>query len=123
MDGKGGPVHFVDFAKSRLDRVASARHDDAFTGRIYVIDGDTFGIGGRRIRVLGMDAPETHPSRCAQETQLGLAATRKLRQVLGSGMVTMSGSGHDQYRRELHQVFVKGVDVADSMIGAGLARS
>jgi endonuclease YncB( thermonuclease family) len=70
-----------------------------------------------------MDAPETHPSRCAQETQLGLAATRKLRQVLGSGMVTMSGSSHDQYRRELHQVFVKGVDVADSMIGAGLARS
>lgn len=93
------------------------------TGRLYVIDGDTFGIGRQHIRILGMDAPETHPSRCAQEAQLGNAATHKLRQLLGSGTVMMSGSGRDQYGRELRLVFVNGVDVAQTMIGAGLARS
>ena len=93
------------------------------TGRLYVIDGDTFGIGGRHIRILGMDAPETHPSRCAQEAQLGNAATAKLSALLASGTVTMSGSGVDRYGRDLRQVFVNGVDVAGVMIGAGLARS
>lgn len=93
------------------------------TGRIYVIDGDTFSLGGRRIRILGIDAPETHPSRCTQEAQLGNAATDKLRALLSSGTITMSGSGHDQYGRELRQVFVNGTDVADVMISAGLARS
>ena len=109
--------------QSSLDRVAYARDDSTITGTIYVIDGDTFSLRGRRIRILGMDAPETHPSRCRQEAQLGSAATDKLRALLSSGTITMSGSGHDQYGRDLRQVFVNGVDVADSMISAGLARS
>jgi len=90
---------------------------------IYVIDGDTFGIGNQRIRIAGMDAPETHPPRCTQEAQLGLAATAKLKELLGSGTVTMSGSAHDKYGRELREVFVNGADIAQTMIGAGLARS
>jgi len=93
------------------------------TGKIYVIDGDTFGIGSERIRIAGMDAPETHPPRCTQEAQLGLAATAKLKELLGSGTVMMSGSGHDKYGRELRQVSVNGVDVAQTMIAAGLASS
>jgi len=101
-----------------LPRTFSARND-----KLYVIDGDTFGIGSEHIRIAGMDAPETHPPRCMQEAQLGLAATAKLKELLGSGTVTMSGSGRDQYGRELRQVFVNGVDVAQTMIGAGLARS
>jgi endonuclease YncB( thermonuclease family) len=58
-----------------------------------------------------------------QEAQLGNAAAAKLEALLESGTVTMSGSGHDQYGRELRQVFVNGVDVAQTMIGAALARS
>lgn len=95
----------------------------AITGKIYVIDGDTFGIGSEHIRILGMDAPETHPPRCAQEAQLGNAATEKLKELLSSGTVTLSGSGHDLYGRELKQVSVDGVDVAQTMIAAGLASS
>jgi hypothetical protein len=104
--------------ESGLPRAFSARND-----RLYVIDGDTFTLGRERIRILGMDAPETHPSRCAQEAQLGNAAAANLEALLESGTVTMSGSGHDQYGRELRQVFVHGVDVAQTMIAAGLARS
>jgi endonuclease YncB( thermonuclease family) len=70
-----------------------------------------------------MDAPEIHPPRCVQEAQLGLAATQKLKELLSSGTVTISGSGRDKYGRELRQVSVNGVDVAQSMIAAGLASS
>ena len=101
-----------------MPRASGARND-----RLYVIDGDTFGIGSERIRILGLDAPETHPSRCTQEAQLGNAATAKLTALLESGTVTMSGSGHDRYGRELRRVFVNGADVAQTMIAAGLARS
>src|SRR3954470_14909477 len=50
--------------------------------QIRVIDGDTFDIGGERVRVAGIDAPETHPSRCANEAALGAAATQKLAALL-----------------------------------------
>ena len=89
---------------------------------MYVIDGDTFSMGGQRIRVAGIDAPETHPPRCIEEARLGLAATQKLRELLGSGTVTMSGTGHDQYGRELRSVQVNGQDVGEAMISGGVAR-
>ncbi|HZU51535.1 MAG TPA: thermonuclease family protein [Sphingomicrobium sp.] len=104
--------------QSGLPRASGARNDG-----IYVIDGDTFEMGGQRIRVAGIDAPETHPPRCMDEAWLGLAATEKLKQLLSSGNVTISGSGHDQYGRDLRQVSVDGVDVAQTMIAAGLASS
>jgi endonuclease YncB( thermonuclease family) len=111
---------------STVSETVRARHPhdgEGWTGPIYVIDGDTFGIGGRHIRIAGIDAPETHPPRCLEEARLGLAATAKLKELLASGTVTMSGSGVDRYGRELRQVFVNGVDVAGVMISAGLARS
>ncbi|HZU51310.1 MAG TPA: thermonuclease family protein, partial [Sphingomicrobium sp.] len=74
-------------------------------------------------RIAGMDAPETHPPRCMREAQLGLAATAKLEQLLESGTVTMGPATRDKYGRELRQVFVNGVDVAQTMIAAGLASS
>lgn len=90
---------------------------------IYVIDGDTFTMGAERIRIAGIDAPETHPPRCMEEARLGLAATQKLRDVLSSGTVTLSGTIHDKYGREVREVRVNGQDVGEAMIGAGLARS
>jgi endonuclease YncB( thermonuclease family) len=44
-------------------------------------------------------------------------------ELLGSGTVAMSRSGHDQYGRELRSVQVGGQDVGEAMIAAGLARS
>jgi endonuclease YncB( thermonuclease family) len=100
-----------------LPRGSAARND------LYVIDGDTVALGRERIRTLGIDAPETHPPRCAREAELGTAATLKLRELLGSGTVTISGTGQDRYGRELRTVRVNGQDVGEAMIGAGLARS
>ena len=103
--------------------LASPTRGEGRNDGIYVIDGDTFSYGGQRFRIAGIDAPEIHPPRCMEEARLGLAATEKLKQLLGSGTVTISGSGHDQYGRELREVRVNGQDVGEAMISAGLARS
>ena len=91
--------------------------------QIYVIDGDTFDLNGERIRVAGIDAPETHPSRCPKEARLGNAATEELAELLRGRPLWISGTKTDRYGRSVRTVRVGGEDVADTMIGAGLARS
>ena len=90
---------------------------------IYVIDGDTFVLNGTRIRVAGIDAPETHPARCPQEAQLGAAATQKLAELLRGRPLWVSGLKTDRFGRAVAVVRVAGEDVADAMIGSGLARN
>ncbi len=89
-----------------------------------VVDGDTFYLGGDKVRIAGIDAPETHPPQCAYEAQLGEAATDKLRALLNSGAVTMTSIDRDRdvYGRLLRNVAVDGADVGEAMIGAGVAR-
>jgi endonuclease YncB( thermonuclease family) len=91
--------------------------------QIRVIDGDTFRVGGETIRVAGIDAPETHPARCPQEAQLGAAATQRLAALLRGGTLWISGEKTDAYGRSVRTVRVNGEDVAEAMIGSGLARS
>ena len=90
---------------------------------VRVIDGDTFDLNGERVRVAGIDAPETHPPRCAQEAQLGVAATQKLAELLRGGTLWISGEKTDRYGRSVRTVRINGEDVADAMIGSGLARN
>src|SRR5687768_10535278 len=40
-------------------------------GTNCVVDGDTLWLGGEKIRVADIDAPETHEPRCAAEQKLG----------------------------------------------------
>jgi endonuclease YncB( thermonuclease family) len=93
-------------------------------GSNCVVDGDTFYLGGEKVRIAGIDAPETHPPRCAEEARLGEAATQQLQALLNSGAVTMTSIDRDRdsYGRRLRNVAVDGADVGEAMIGAGVAR-
>ena len=93
-------------------------------GANCVVDGDTFYFGRDKVRIAGIDAPETHPPRCASEARLGEAATHRLRDLLNSGQVTLSSIDRDEdvYGRKLRNVAVGGADVGAALIGAGLAR-
>ena len=93
-------------------------------GTNCVVDGDTFWIGGEKVRIAGIDAPETHPSRCDYEAQVGNQATEKLHDLLNSGAVTMTSIDRDRdvYGRLLRNVQVNGADVGEAMVSAGVAR-
>ena len=71
-----------------------------------VIDGDTFRYRGERIRLLDIDAPETHPPRCAYERDLGGRATRRLHELLNQGPFALHAGfrDEDRYGRKLRTV-------------------
>ena len=72
-------------------------------GSNCVVDGDTIWLAGQRIRVADIDAPETHPPRCAQEAELGDRATRRLRELLSGGAISLQSIDRDEdvYGRKL----------------------
>ena len=68
-----------------------------------VVDGDTFRLGKRRIRIVGIDTPEVK-AQCAEEARLAEAATVRLQQLLNDGEFEMVGrldEPTDRYGREL----------------------
>ncbi|HET9811972.1 MAG TPA: thermonuclease family protein [Sphingomicrobium sp.] len=110
--------------------------DEAFTrcglgrGHACVIDGDTFKLGTRKVRIIGIDAPETHPPRCDEEAQLGELATAKLQELLNAGpfeMVAPIYRARDRYGRDLRVIRRTLPDgsyesIADEMRESGVAR-
>lgn len=95
-----------------------------------MVDGDTFKLGQRKIRIVGIDAPETHPANCAEEARLGEAATVELMRLLNQGPFDMTGridNARDRYGRDLRVVTRKRPDgttqsIAEDMRASGLAR-
>ena len=94
-------------------------------GTNCVVDGDTFYLNGAKVRIAGIDAPETHDYRCASELELGERAARQLQALLNSGAVTMTGIDRDRdvYGRLLRNVSVNGQDVGEALMSAGVARA
>jgi micrococcal nuclease len=98
-------------------------------GEACVIDGDTFKLGERKIRVVGIDAPEVK-ARCPAEAQAAEAATAELLRLLDLGpfeMVARLDQPSDRWGRELRTVRRMGPDgawvsIADQMRESGHAR-
>lgn len=93
-------------------------------GTNCVVDGDTFWMGGEKIRVADIDAPETHPSRCPEEARLGQAATARLQALLNAGPVTLELADRDtdKYGRKLRVVTRGGRSLGAMLVDEGLAR-
>jgi micrococcal nuclease len=80
-----------------------------------VVDGDTFNVGARRIRVLGIDS-------CESASQAGPVATAQARSLLLGRQVTLTGEAgvdRDRYGRELRYVRLPdGHDFGTVMVAA-----
>jgi len=93
-------------------------------GQASVIDGDTIEIRGSRIRLFGIDAPESAQTchdddgklyRCGQKSALALA------DFIGAKLVSCAPVDTDRYGRTVATCEVGGVDMADWLARAGLA--
>lgn len=91
-------------------------------GRASVIDGDTIEIHGQRIRLEGIDAPESRqtcndakgkPWRC------GKAAAFALADKIGAAIVTCQPHGKDRYKRVLAVCTLSGLDLNGWMVRNG----
>lgn len=92
-------------------------------GRASVIDGDTLEIHGERIRLEGIDAPESRQTcnkhgelwRCGQQAALALS------DWIGVRTVVCIGHGHDRYGRVLARCSVAGIDMQGWLVTNGHA--
>lgn len=99
-------------------------------GTNCVVDGDTFKLGTRSIRLVGIDAPETHRARCEAEAKKGEAATAQLQSLLNQGPFDMTGrldDPQDKYGRDLRSVTRSRPDgtiqsIAGDMLESGTVR-
>jgi hypothetical protein len=95
---------------------------ELIAGRAAVIDGDTLEIHGERIRLFGIDAPESGQTcldargqcyRCGQKAALVLDAR------IGAGVVTCERKGTDRCGRTVALCRVYGEDLGAWMVGLG----
>lgn len=71
-----------------------------------VVDGDSFRLGQRRIRIRDIDAPEREGA-CPAETALAAKSAARLAELLNAGpfvMTAIGGDERDQYGRELRHL-------------------
>lgn len=92
--------------------------------RNCVVDGDTFALNGMRVRIADIDAPETHPPRCAREAALGRQATMRLQMLLNIGAFRLASIDRDtdRYGRKLRLVERDGRSIGQMLVAEGLAR-
>lgn len=111
------------FAFLPLSAVAG-NGDGDFTGRVKVIDADTWDVGAERVRIFGIDAPEmdqTCQDPQGQDWACGVWATEQVRARFGGRRVDCDRLEQDRYGRTVARCFLNGKDVAREIVSAGLA--
>ena len=101
----------------------SSRGGPAITGTAEVIDGDTIEVQRKRIRLEGIDAPESS-QRCIRSGvswDCGREATLQLRTLLAKRTVRCTPTGKDRNGRTLAACDVGGRDVGAWMVTRGWA--
>ena len=120
------PPAFLATAPERVDRsftLCARRRSPA-----CVVDGDTFRLDRRRIRIVGIDAPEMD-GQCQAERDLAARSTEHLQRLLNAGPFVMTAridDMTDRYGRELRVLWreTRGgrrQSIAAEMRDAGLA--
>lgn len=93
-------------------------------GPACVIDGDTFKLGDRKIRITGIDAPELLAPQCPGEEALARRAADRLLELLNKGefeMVAHRLQRQDRHGRDLMVVKRDGQSIGRALIDEGLA--
>jgi endonuclease YncB( thermonuclease family) len=93
-------------------------------GQASIIDGDTLEIHGMRIRLWGIDAPESDQlcqDRGSERYRCGQKAANDLDAVIARRPVNCVEVDQDRYKPAVAVCAVAGIDLADWMVRSGLA--
>lgn len=93
-------------------------------GRARVIDGDTVSIGPHRIRLHGIDAPETAQT-CLDSRhssyRCGARSAQTLVRIIAGRPIQCSIRTRDRYGRSIAQCFAAGADIGAEQVRLGMA--
>ena len=89
------------------------------TGTARIVDGDTIWIGDVKIRLHGIDAPESRQEctgRDGESHRCGEAATEALRALTGSQPVRCEGGTYDRYKRLIASCYTGNIDLDAELV-------
>lgn len=102
----------------------AATADGALSGTASVIDADTLELHSERIRLVGVDAPESGQT-CRDAggglVRCGTIAANALDAWINRNPVTCLSEGRDRYQRILGRCFVRGQSMQDWLVRNGHA--
>lgn len=103
--------------------LATPLQAETISGRARLIDGDTLVISGRKIRLFGIDAPETGQQCTDGERSYpcGVRATKELARLIAGHPVSCRGEERDRYDRLLAWCRAGRTDLNREMVRLGWA--
>lgn len=93
-------------------------------GQARAVDGDTLDVEGTRIRLHGIDAPETRQTCTATDGSAwacGRYAAAALAAAVADAEVACTARGRDRYQRMVATCWVGAVEVGHAMVAQGMA--
>jgi endonuclease YncB( thermonuclease family) len=104
--------------------IVSSVNADDLVGNPRIVDGDTIWIGGTKIRLHGIDAPEMKQE-CHREDgtgyRCGEASTDALRVLVGVGSIRCEGDTYDRYKRLIATCYSGTVNLNAELVRQGWA--
>ena len=104
--------------------VASATPVLAIEGRVAVIDGDTLEMHGKRIRLHGIDAPEsgqTCKSESGEAYRCGQLSAEHMAKYIKHKIIRCNVQDTDRYGRLVAVCFADGQDINEQIVADGYA--
>ena len=98
-------------------------HGKTIYGKAKVIDGDTINIGKTKIRLHGIDAPETKQtcSKSVKKWNCGLESKKFLKNLIGNDQIQCDTNGLDRYKRYIGVCYKNNIDLNSEMVINGWA--
>jgi endonuclease YncB( thermonuclease family) len=92
-------------------------------GRAKVIDGDTVIIKGQRLRLFGIDAPESAQTgrRLGLQIAIGKQATEKLKHLIDGERIGCHIKSQDRYGRKVAILYLDQLDINEWLVQQGQA--
>ena len=112
------------FLSAVLLAISGAAFADELIGQASIIDGDTIEIHGARIRIFGIDAPESDQlcyDAHSLQYRCGQKASNALFDFVDRRPVQCIEVDRDRYKRAASVCTVGGMDIADWLVRNGLA--
>jgi endonuclease YncB( thermonuclease family) len=114
----------VVFLGALVALAATAVPAEEISGTARVIDSNTLEIGARRVRLIGVDAPDlaqTCPTRKGETYPCGQVAAQALAKLVKDGPFACRGDQTDAAGRLLVRCTIRGFDVGEQFVLTGRA--
>lgn len=120
-----GLLAFTGTSRHPVAQISSAvaGSTDGLSGIVAVMDGDTIRVGGERVRLFGIDAPEkSQPCLIQSQTvRCGDLATAALRSLAEGKTASCAPQSRDRYGRIVAICIVDNEDIGAAMVRQGMA--